>query len=189
MTAQNPQSFARMISSRHDESVCKQAATAATINNMLLDGTLISITTVAHKSGVSRNFIYSHRDLLHQLEAARQTQRDAQIASQRMPTHGAAGEASLRTELALANQTIRRLRHELSKMANRHQFCLGEQVEEAEKAEEAKNSSAASIASHVEQLTEENHTLTEQLKTMSHRINDLLDDLTAERATNHRAHN
>ncbi|MDI3193240.1 hypothetical protein QK290_00030 [Pseudarthrobacter sp. AL07] len=56
-----------------------------------MDGTLISITAIAAVADLSRNFIHSHENLLHQLDAARQTQADAHVPRQRQPTPGAAG--------------------------------------------------------------------------------------------------
>jgi hypothetical protein len=168
-----------MVSARRQESDRKQAATAAAINRFLLDGTLISISAIAAVAGVSRNFIHSHENLLHQLEAARQTQADAHVPRQRQPTHGAAGRAAVHTELALATQTIKRLRHELAEITARHRLCLGEQIETATRAKDP--DATRTTAAEKEHATEENRILRGQVEVLEHRVNDLLDDLTAER--------
>lgn len=171
--------FANMVAARQREADRKQAATASTINRFLLDGTLLSITAVAGAAGVSRNFIYSHESLLHQLEAARQTQADAHTPGQRSPTNGAPGRTALQAEIALAHQSIKRLRQDLAEIKKRHENCLGEQVCAAEPPEEISSATAKSL--ELERLNENNRLLNQQVATLSHRIDDLLDDLTAER--------
>lgn len=180
MTARKSTAFTAMVSARRQESDRKQAATASTINRFLLNGTRISITAVAHSAAVSRNFIYSHESLLHQLEAARQTQAHAaDTPGQRKPTNGAPGRTALQTELALAYQSIKRLRKELSDIKKRHQHCLGAQIETAEGT--CDHSSRITEILQIERLREENQLLNQQIETLGHRINDLVDDLTAER--------
>ncbi|MGN5732200.1 DUF6262 family protein [Arthrobacter psychrochitiniphilus] len=170
--------FANMVAARQREADRKQAATASTINRFHLDGTLISVTAVAGAAGVSRNFIYSHETLMHQLEAARQTQINAHTPGQRPPTNGALGRTALQTEIALAHQTIKRLRQDLADLKKRHEYCLGEQVCAADPTEQAPMT-AENL--EVERLTEKNRHLNQQVTTLSRRVEDLLDDLTAER--------
>ncbi|WP_284750845.1 DUF6262 family protein [Arthrobacter sp. efr-133-R2A-120] len=177
MTAEKSASFAGMISARRKESDRKQAATASTINRLLLNGTLISISSVADDAGVSRNFIYSHDNLLHQLEAARQTQRDASVPRQRPPSHGLPGRANLQLELALAQQTIKRLRNELTEISGRHQLCLGKQVDALAGSENPQTATALEN----DRLTTENRLLRARIEALGHRVNDLQDDLAAER--------
>jgi len=178
MTKMESTPFANMVAARQREADRKQATTGSTINRFLLDGTLISIKAVAGAAGVSRNFIYSHESLLHQLEAARQTQADAHTPKQRSPTNGAPGRAALQTEIALAHQTIKRLRQDLSELKKRHEHCLGEQVCAAEPPEEISSANATSL--ELERLTEKNRLLNQQVAKLSHRVDDLLDDLTPE---------
>ncbi|KHL04300.1 DUF6262 family protein [Sinomonas humi] len=168
-----------MASARRQDSDTKRAATASAINRFLLDGTLVTVSAIAHAVGVSRNFIYSHESLLHQLEAARQTQADARIPRQRQPIHGAPGRAALTAELAMANQSIRRLRQELAELQARHQRCLGDKVSAADA--RPQHDSAVAQKRMIEQLTEQNRFLTRQAEALSHQIKDLTDDLTAER--------
>ncbi|ALE91166.1 hypothetical protein AOC05_00305 [Arthrobacter alpinus] len=178
MTRMEGAPFANMVSARQREADRKQAATASTINRFLLDGTLITITAVAGAAGVSRNFIYSHETLLHQLEAARQTQADAHTPGQRLPTNGAPGRTALQAEIALAHQTIKRLRQDLAELKKRHEHCLGEQIRTAFPTE-APSTTAENL--EIERLREKNRLLNQQVTTFNHRIDDLLDDLTAER--------
>jgi cell division protein FtsB len=163
MTAGKSASFAGMISARRKESDRKQAATASTINRLLLNGTLISISAVADGAGVSRNFIYSHENLLHQLEAARQTQRDASVPRQRPPSHGPPGRAALQSELTA--------------ISGRHQLCLGKQVDALAESENPQTATALEN----DRLTTENRLLHARIEALKHRVNDLQDDLTAER--------
>jgi hypothetical protein len=180
VTGEKTVAAAGMISARRRTSDQKQAATASTINSFLLNGTLISISAIAGAAGVSRNFIYSHESLLHQLEAARQTQADAaNTPRQRQPTSGAPGRSALLTELSMAHQTIKRLRQELSDLSGRHEYCLGEKVHAAEQTEEHEATAARSL--EIKRLGEQNRLLSQQVETLSHRISDLTDDLTAER--------
>lgn len=179
MSVGKSDAHAGMVSARREESDRKQAATASTINEFLLNGTPVSISAIADDAGVSRNFIYSHESLLHQLEAARQTQTHAAVPGQRKPRNGAPGRSALQTELALAYQSIKRLRQELADIRKRHQHCLGEQVETAERTGEHKSRTTENL--ETERLREENKLLNHQIETLGHRINDLVDDLTAER--------
>lgn len=169
-----------MVSARRKESDQKQAKTASTINTFLLDGTLISISAVAEAAGVSRNFIYSHESLLHQIEAGRQTQADlGETPGQRRPTNGAPGRAALLTELSMAHGSIKRLRQELTDLKKRHEHCLGEQILASSQTEGSM--AAAAQDAETRQLAEENRLLRQQLETQGHRISDLTDELIAER--------
>lgn len=179
MTKMESARFDNMVAARQREADRKQAATASAINRFLLDGTLVSITAVAGAAGVSRNFIYSHETLLHQLEAARQTQTDADTPGQRRPTNSAPGRTALQTEIALAHQTIKRLRQDLSELKKRHEHCLGEQIRAKDPTDEASPTTGENL--ELERLTEKNRFLNQQVTTLGHRIEDLLDDLTAER--------
>jgi hypothetical protein len=180
MTAEKRTGATGMVTARRRDSDRKQSATASTINRFLLDGTLISVSAVAQAAGVSRNFIYSHDGLVHQLEAARHSQADlGDVPGQRQPSQGAPGRAALVTELAIANQTIRRLRRDLADLQSRHEYCLGEQLhrQEADKARE----SISADGRRVHLLTEENRSLKQRIEVLSLQVNDLIDDLTAER--------
>lgn len=178
MTEKINERFTSMVSARRRESDRKQAATASTINRFLLDGTLISVSAIADAGGVSRNFIYSHENLLHQIEAARQTQVDGRAAGRKRPTNGAVGRAALQTELSLAHQTIKRLRQELGDLKIRHRHGLGEQLHQASGGQDEQSQSGRSL--ELERLNEENHLLSEQVRLLRHRVEDLTDDLTAE---------
>ena len=169
-----------MIASRRQDSVRKHTATSNAINEYLLAGTLVSISSIAEKAGVSRNFIYSHPELLHQLEAARKTQADSKtVPSQRQPTHGTPGHAALLTELALANQTIKRLRHNIAELQARHQHCLGGKLDRVEV--EDPIGLRAAEDEQIVYLRKENRVLHQHIEELIHRIRDLEDDLTAER--------
>ena len=56
--------------------------------------------------------------------------------------------------------------------------CLGEQVSAAEPTERTETTTPGTA---IRRLTEENYLLTKRIETLGHRINDLTDDLTAER--------
>jgi hypothetical protein len=179
MSPPKTRSVEGMLAARQHDSLLKQSATAAVINQFLLNGELISISAVAQAAGVSRNFMYSHPTLLHQLEAARKTQADSgAVARQRQPTHGSPGHAALKTDLAIARETINRLRHDLADLRHRHEHCLGQKLESQSPASEDKNPEAGP---RMDQLTEENRSLTREVAALNHRINDLVDDLAAER--------
>lgn len=180
MTGERGGTYAGMVSARRRTSDQKLATTASTINSFLLNGTLVSISAVACAAGVSRNFIYSHDSLLHQLEAARQTQAQAgNIPGQRQPTNGAPGRVALLTELSLAQQTIKRLRQEVADIKDQHQHCLGKQVQAAERSEEGQAATAKSL--EIERLSAANRLLRRRVDTLGQRVDDLTDDLTAER--------
>jgi hypothetical protein len=169
-----------MIASRRQDSVRKHAATSDAINEFLLGGTLISIRSVAVKAGVSRNFIYSHPELLHHLEAARKTQADSKtIPGQRQPTNGAPGHHALVTELALANQTIKRLRHHVAELQAKHQHCLGAQLNQIER--QAQPECPHTRCQETKALYEENQAMRARNDELLNRITDLTEDLIAER--------
>ena len=168
-----------LLAARRTDSLLKQSATATVINQFLLNGELISISAVAQAARVSRNFIYSHPSLLHQLEAARKTQADSgTVPRQRQPTHGTPGQAARTTDLAIANQTIKRLRNELADLRRRHEHCLGQKLQQ-EPSDCGETSHEASQL--IEELNLEKLSLTREVAALNHRISDLADDLAAER--------
>lgn len=178
MNDPKPSPAAGMLAARQQDSLTKQSTTATVINQFLLTGELISISAVAQAAGVSRNFIYSHASLLHQLEAARKTQADSgTVARQRQPTNGSPGQAAVRTELEIANQTIKRLRHELTDLRRRHEHCLGEKLEQPP----GEHQTSQQMGQLIAELTQNNLSLTREIADLNHRISDLADDLAAER--------
>ncbi|MFP5311188.1 MAG: hypothetical protein ACLGH7_02055, partial [Actinomycetes bacterium] len=94
-------------------------------------------------------------------------------------TNGAVGRAALDNELRLACQTIKRLRQELADLQHRHQQCLGHKRETSHHEDPSQQSS--SVNPETERIVEENRNLKTQVQTLTHRVEDLLDDLTAER--------
>lgn len=178
MSGTKPQPTARMLAARRQDSLQKQSAAARIINEFLLNGELISISSVAQAARVSRNFIYSHPSLLHQLEAARKTQADTGVvARQRQPTHSAPAHAALTTDLAIANHTIKRLRKDLADLRHKHQHCLGQQLE----LQPPNDSEEAKASEQIDHLAQKNLSLSREVAALQHRINDLIDDLAAER--------
>jgi seryl-tRNA synthetase len=144
-------------------------------------GTPVTATTVATAAGVSTWLVYAN-GVREQLEAARRRQ-----AEQGNAPHPAAppgrGEpvtqASLRTNLTIARDEIRRLRAERDKLRARLRLQLGAEIEGPDRAELIAR--VATLEASCRQLAAERDARAAETNHAQRRISELEDELTAAR--------
>jgi hypothetical protein len=144
-------------------------------------GAPVTAAAIAATAGVSTWLVYAHGVREH-LEAARR--RQAEHAS---PTASAAPAtrpepatpASLRTDLAVARDEIRRLRAEHGKLRNRLRLHLGAEIEGPDRAELIAR--VANLEAAARQLLAERDARAAEAALAQRRVRELEDDLTAAR--------
>jgi len=104
----------------------KRAAVDQALRSMLGRRERVSVAAVANRAGVSRNFVYSHEDLLRQVEeaAASHSPRMAQ------PRVKPSTEASLRNRLADALDALGAANEENKRLHTRIEHLTGELARE-----------------------------------------------------------
>ena len=122
MTAQGQ----AMVASRRLDSQLKRERVAAAVDALARTGRELSIAAIARHAGVSRKFIYAHRDLRAQIE---QRARQATAATTaRAAADGRVTIASLRADLANANASNHRLRQQVRALEQRLSEALGRDI-------------------------------------------------------------
>jgi methyl-accepting chemotaxis protein len=158
---------AAMIATRRRDSHERRARVTQTLEAMLADGTPITFTAVARLARVSTWLVHADgvRDAI---ERAREQQR-AELAPP--PPHGhAASQGSLRTDIALARDEIKRLRTQIDELRGNLRRALGNQLD---------NLNRTDLVARVDELVDHNTRLlaeTHQLRTS----NDVLTTAVAE---------
>lgn len=168
-----------LATARQHDSARKREAVVAAVQTLLGEGVAVSVAEVAKRAKTSRQFVYSHPDLRLAVETAMGTQRHADVAAQRAPRQTSAAVASLRADLAVAEQELRRLRAENSQLRSDLSLDLGAQVESQDRAQVAQ--SLAAKTREVDRLIAENQRLQRQVAALRREVNELTDDLAAER--------
>lgn len=173
-----------MLAARAKASHDKRQRALAAVQALEAAGTPVTATAVAAAAGVSTWLVYADGVRDH-VEAARRRQ------AERKPCPGpaappAAGEpvtqASLRTDLAIAQDEIRRLRAERDKLRARLRLQLGAEIEGPERAEliaRVGGLEAATRQLAAERDAEASHA--------QRQVRELEDDLTAARESLRRA--
>ena len=168
-----------MLAARAKDSAGKRRRAREAIDALQAAGTPVTASAVAKAAGVSTWLLYTD-GLREHLDAARR--RQAQLSSS--PAR-AAGEqalpapASLRTDLALARDEIRRLRAERDNLRRRLRLQLGAEIDGPDPAELITR--VADLESAARQLLAERDARTAEANHAQHRIHELEDDLTAAR--------
>lgn len=165
--------------SRQADSEMKKAAVAEAVQELLSEGTVVSVAETAKRAGVSRPFIYSHPDLQLVVETAMRTQRESNVKGQKAPTRSPAAMASMKSDLAVAQQEIKRLRDENTRLRADLRLDLGAQLEAADR--ETAASLLADKTREVERLVSELHQVRRQLRALERERDELAEDLAAER--------
>lgn len=160
---------------RQRDSQTKRAHVRSTIEKMLLAGDPVTFTTVARTARVSTWLVYAEGVREHIQAAIRQ---QADQPANHHPDDSAS-MASLRTDLALARDEIKRLRSDNDKLRLNAQRLLGRQLDQIDQGE---------LLARVDALTAENRRLTEKLRQcsreksgLSNRITELEEDIAAAR--------
>jgi chromosome segregation ATPase len=175
-----PDRTAALRAARAKDSADKRRRTREAIAALQAAGTPITATTVANAAGVSTWLVYTD-GLREHLDAARRRQADQTPTASAAPgsTPAPVTPASLRTDLALARDEIRRLRSECDKLRHRLRLQLGAEIEGPDRAELITR--VADLESLTRQLLAERDARATEADHAQRRIADLEDDLTAAR--------
>lgn len=163
---------------RRKDSVAKRQRVQATVERMERDREPITFASVAREAGVSTWLVYAEGVREH-IDAARQRQAANPVRDQQAGLTPSA--ASLRTDLELAHEEVKRLRAErdgLHKALNRQ---LGRQLDQLTHRELVARIDELTAAN--QQLLDANATLNEQNHELGHRVAELEDDLAAARTS------
>ena len=179
MTQAQPRKPADVLrEARSKDSQRKRKQVFRAVDEMRKNGTEITFAAVARQARVSQWLVYAEgvRDYI---EAARQAQETSPAHSRRVGR--IATEASLRTDLALAQEDNKRLRREVERLKNLLRESLGTELEAI---------SSQSLRQRVDELTEasqryrtENIKLTAELQESRTQLRTAEDELAAARTT------
>lgn len=164
---------------RAKDSQQKRQRTLEAIEALEAAGSPITFTAVAAAAGVSRWLVYSD-GIREPVEAARQ--RQAQHGTSRatpQPNLPRTTPASLRTDLAVAREEIRRLRAERDKLAHRLRLQLGAEIEGPDRAQLIAR--VTDLEAVNRQLVAERAARTIEADTETRRVSELEDELCAAR--------
>lgn len=164
---------------RQRDSAEKRARTADAIQTLIQTGHAVSVAAVATAANVSRQFVYSHEDLLLAVESAMRSQRQNRVAAQRQPRNTSVALESIKSDLLIAQEEIKRLRAENSEMREALRLQLGAELESQDERRAA--DLLADKARQVERLTNEVEDLRARTERQERQIADLQEELTAER--------
>lgn len=177
-TSQSP-SLQALTDARKRDSETKTAKVSSVIAEMLQQGLPISLSGVAARACVSRQFIYSKSELAVEVESARTMQRHIGISGVRASQHPVVGSGGLKADLAHARAEITRLRDENMTYKKQLRRDLGAQLEAADEAR------AGQILSEVRQELEavrsERSSLRRTLAGLEQQATVLTEQLAAER--------
>ncbi|MGH9011286.1 MAG: DUF6262 family protein [Acidimicrobiia bacterium] len=172
---------AALNAARQKDSQDKRQRALAAIEALEATGAPVTAAAVAEAAGVSTWLIYSHGVREH-VEAARRRQPRGAIASTRRsagPDKFRATTASLKTDLAVAREEIRRLRAEQDKLRQRLRLHLGAEIEGPDRAELIAR--VADLEAVNRQLVAERDARAAEADTAGRRVRELEDDLCAAR--------
>ncbi len=188
MTA--PSRAQAMLAARAKASQDKRQRALDAVQSLEASGTPVTATAVAAAAQVSTWLVYAGGVREH-VEAAQRRQGEHQPGPGPVtpPRRGApATQASLRTDLAIAREEIRRLRAERDKLRSRLRLQLGAEIEGPDRAELIAR--VADIEAAARQLAAERDERDARAAEASHaqrQIRELQDDLTAARESLRRA--
>jgi hypothetical protein len=164
---------------RAKDSADKRRRACEAIDVLEAAGTPVTAAAVANAAGVSTWLVYADGLREHLDQARRRQALPAPI-----PARAPAGQAtptpsSLRTDLALARDEIRRLRADNDKLRHRLRLQLGTEIDGPSRAE--LTTRVADLETANRQLLAERDARTTEAEHVQHRIRDLEDNLTAAR--------
>ena len=185
MTA--PSRAQAMLAARARASQDKRQRALDAVQALEASGTPVTATAVAAAAQVSTWLVYAGGVREH-VEAAQRRQGEHQPRPGPVtpPRRGApATQASLRTDLAIAREEIRRLRAERDKLRSRLRLQLGAEIEGPDRAELIAR--VAGIEAAARQLAAERDARAAEASYAQRQIRELQDDLTAARESLRRA--
>ena len=170
-----------MLAARAKASHDKRQRVLATVQALEAAGTPVTATAVAAAAGVSTWLAYADGVREH-VQAARRRQADHEpdLSTAAPPGRGEpVTQASLRTDLAVARDEIRRLRAERDKLRARLRLQLGAEIEGPDRAELIAR--VANLEAASRQLAAERDARAAEASHAQRRIRELEDELTAAR--------
>ena len=176
-----------MLAARAQDSHDKRQRALAAIQDLEATGTPVTATAVATAAGVSTWLVYADGVREH-VQAARHRQADREPgpATAAPPGRGEpASQASLRADLTVARDEIRRLRAERDKLRARLRLQPGAEIEGPDRAELIAR--LASLEATSRQLAAERDARATEASHAQRRIRELEDELTAARESLRRA--
>jgi hypothetical protein len=168
-----------MLAARAKASQDKRHRALAAVRALEAAGTPVTASAVATAAGVSTWLVYADGVREH-VQAARRRQEQRGPGPAAPPPHGEpVSQASLRTDLAVARDEIRRLRAERDKLRARLRLQLGAEIEGPDRA--ALIARVASLEAASRQFAAERDARAAEASHAQHRIRELEDELTAAR--------
>jgi len=168
-----------MLTARAKDSHDKRQRALAAIQALEATGTPVTATAVAAAAGVSTWLVYAG-GVREQLQAARRRQAGREPGAAAPPGRGEpVTQASLRTDLAVARDEIRRLRAERDKLRARLRLQLGAEIDGPDRAELITR--VATLEASCRQLAAERDARAAEASHARHRTRELEDELTAAR--------
>lgn len=171
---------AALKAARERDSQDKRRRVLEVLESLQRSGNRITFARVAKEAGVSNWLTYSP-GLREPIEAARRQQEEHGIeaTADAVPPQSRVSNASLKTDLALAQQQVKELREERNRLRERLRLQLGTELNHTD---------ASELTAHVEGLHRANAALSNDLQqaqsdneALRATIEDLEDDLTATR--------
>ncbi len=171
---------AMLRAARANDSDHKRQRVVTAIEAMEATGSPITFTAVAAAAGVSRWLVY-REGVREQVETARRRQGEQATPRASSPhlDEQRSTPASVRTDLAIARQEIRRLRAERDKLVQRMRWQLGAEIEGPDRAQLIAR--VADLEAVNRRLVAESDARVAEADTGRHRVRELEDELTAAR--------
>jgi hypothetical protein len=176
-----------MLAARAKASQDKRHRALAAVRALEAAGTPVTATAVATAAGVSTWLVYADGVREH-VQAARRRQAGREPGPATTAPQGRgqpASQASLRADLAVARDEIRRLRAERDKLRSRRRLQLGAEIEGPDRAELIAR--VASLETASRQLAAERDARATEASHAQRRTRELEDELTAARESLRRA--
>jgi hypothetical protein len=174
-----------MLAARAKTSHDKRQAALAAVHALEAAGTPVTPAAVAATARVSASLVYADGIREH-VQAARRRQADNAPAPAARPPRGEpVTQASLRTDLAVARDQIRRLRADNDKLRARLRLQLGAEIEGPDRAELIAR--VATLEAATRQLAAERDARAAEASHAQRQVRELEDDLTAARESLRRA--
>lgn len=168
---------------RRQDALSKRHRAKDTIATMEQNGESITFPAVARRAGVSVSFLYADVNLASRIATARDHQRRAGgERSWRLPTRSLVTEQSLKTDLANAEERVRRLTTEVTVLRERLAFQLGAEADMAQG--HGLNPLLDQLEQRAAELEADSHRQVQRITQLEADIDDLTETLSAARAMN-----
>lgn len=184
---------ARLTRSRQEQSAAARARIGPAVSELEDAGIRVSVAAVARKAGVSDWLVRHTPDAMLAVREAQARQREGGIEPHPLSPRDGVSAASLRTDLALARDDIKRLRNENRQLRQALQRRLGASAEQVSTGElrerirelESHNGTLLAQRDHAEQTSETRQQrireLEEQVEGQAAAIEQLMRDLNSRR--------